>query len=481
MITPSLVLSSARELAAHNGKQSEETENLDVFGSFDPGLLEKWRTIALEAETSGIGTVSALDALDGPVPLKAVAHSSLVGSVRIRVAKRNTPTTFYFFSIEGLKDLLRDADRVLIARKVLVAVDFAPFATASCRFESWTGMVEDAPPENTSPIIAPRRFVKDLIGGKVPPAIGPFLLAGDIPAKSPVFDTWCAFAVKQLMLSLVNEVWTENGTDMVALSGPRSLRLKAELESIDTARTLGPATEAARWVYESGRDVDARHALLTYEFAREWPEGISWAQGFAERAPRALDAAKTAFQAYVLGISKDTLKSLSDLRKTLSEEVGKVSQQTRELLSTLWRDFIVAVTTLLARIALVLADKPAGDSIAVRAMLLGTAIFIGSSLILNLSSNKRFMKIAEENRGLWRSKLYGFLAPSDLRDLADTPLASTTNVYHKVKRWVTGLYIIVILALLLTAAWPPTTHRVEPPKIAPQPSTNVPKPTINQP
>src|SRR5690606_27287850 len=138
------------------------------------------------------------------------------------------------------------------------------------------------------------------------------------------------------------------------------------------------------------RDVEVKHTLLAYELGREWPEDISWTKGFVDRGSRALDAAKTAFHAHIRETSKDTLKSLGELRKTLTEEVSKTSQQTRELLSTLWRDFVIAITAILGRAAFVLSGTASADSDIMRVMLGGIAVFLAFSLIFTLRANSRF-------------------------------------------------------------------------------------------
>lgn len=461
-ITPSHVLACAKALANQGGTLAENIDWLDVSGQFTDELLDQWRVIASTAEALGIGTVTAIDLLGDDIDLLAVDIGSLAGNVRVRIKKSHGDTTYYLFSAEGVTSLLSDPERCRSARVILVAEAFEPFRTESCRFEQWIGAVAEEQSPDPMAGIVPRRLVKDMIGGAVPLSVGPFLLIGDTPIDdSAVFGAWRLLAVRQLLACLANEIWADNGKAMVTLHGPRTRRIEAGFSTADSKKLLPHVTECARWVYASGRDIEVRHTLLTYELAREWPDEMPWSQMFWEKAERSLEAAKTAFHAHIRETSKDTLKSLGDLRKALGEEVAKVSQQTRDLLATLWRDFAVAVTAVVARIVLILAEKPSADSFVVKGTLVGIAGFLVFSIVFTLRSNSRFMAIADESRDAWRSKLYGFLPDSDLRVLSDIPIEQSNAVYRKAARWVVTAYAIVTIAVLVTAFLPHSLNSTE--------------------
>jgi hypothetical protein len=210
---------------------------------------------------------------------------------------------------------------------------------------------------------------------------------------------------------------------------------------------------AAEWVYGSPREVEVRHTLFTNELAREWPETFSFFDQFASRADRALDSATTAYRAHIREGSKETLKTLSDLRKTLSDEVSKVSAQTRELIGILWKDFAIAATALLSRVALLFADKkPAADSAPMKAVLVGAAVFIVLNLTITLRTNARFMHIAGLSRPAWKQKLFGFLSDEDLKALAETPIQESTAAYNQAKVAVIAIYALIVVLLLSVSA-----------------------------
>lgn len=203
-------------------------------------------------------------------------------------------------------------------------------------------------------------------------------------------------------------------------------------------------------MYGSRRDSELRHTLFTYELAREWSDNLNLVRGFTERAQYALDAAKISFHAYISNSSKDTLKSLGEVRKSLTDEVGKVTQQTRELLSSLWKDFAIAATALLGRIALSSAGKLT-DPIAMKGVLYGTAAFLIASISINLYMNARFLSLFSKSSIKWSEKLYGFLPPEDRQILAVESLEAAETLYKKIACAIGAVYIAISALLIYIA------------------------------
>jgi hypothetical protein len=254
-------------------------------------------------------------------------------------------------------------------------------------------------------------------------------------------------------MTLCDEVWKDDNVTRVSLSGPRKRRLTGGFDNTLPDRDLGPATDAVSWVYDSGRDVETRHTLFIYELAREWPGETPFVEEFATRAPSALEAAKSAFRMHVRESSKDTLKALQDLRKNLADDVARVVAQTRELVSTTWRDFLVAVTALFGRIALVSSSKPSAP-LATEWLLIGAAIFLAFSIITTVLSNASFMSIDDTSRKAWKTKLYGFLDDADFNILATDPLSAAKRTYRCTRATVCVAYVVLIGVLVYVARQP---------------------------
>ncbi len=481
MTTPNRVRASIDALAACGGSLSERIDRVDVRGTPDADLRRELATVANAWCDEGFGTFEAIDALGDPVEIEAVATSD--SELRVSFIKAHTTSTFYFLAARGLAVLLADQDRAAHARRVLIAEDFAPFRTVQCCFEPWTEMVPDLPADGDTVLPVPRRIVRDQVA-IVPLSLGPLLLtvpslmdgeettpAGDsnqgaASARadnrvSNVFEVWRGAAVPQLLLSLTDEVWQQDGNLHVALTGPRKRKLIAELEKIDASRDITVVTEVADWVFNSGRDAETRHTLFVYELAREWPGEEPFATGFAQRAPGALEAAKTAFRMYVREASKETLKSLQELRKTLADDVVRVVTQTRELTGTLWRDLLVVIAAVLGRFTL-LATPENGEAPFADALLVALAIYLAFSLGMVLFANARFMALFRKMQANWQTKLYGFVDPDDFKSLAIEPLGEAEAVYIRTRTAAIVAYVLAIVAVLFLAAQsPPAPAKAE--------------------
>jgi hypothetical protein len=448
MITPSQI----REIVnatAQSGGLHEREDRLDVNGNVSLELLEQWRKVA--SEGNAFGTFFALNDVDDPVDLLTNQDVDLENQhLRITIRKPVFDNVVYLFTKEGLHSVLARPGYMANVKTVLIAEEFAEFSTETCSFVRWKDVIKLEDKKDDPVQFAPRRVVKDLGGGEVPVSLGPFLLKSELPDASGVFDIWKAVVCKYLFLSLVNEAWHEGGRFYVTLVGLRKKKVEFDPARVNKVRDFVALTDCARWVYASGRDVEVRHTLFTYELAREWPEECTLTEGFAVRSQFALDSAKTSFLAHVRETSKDTLKSLSDLRKALGEDVGKITQQTRDALSALWKDFAIAVTALFGKVALSSARTSANPT-AVKIALLGTAVFLGGSFINSLIANHRFSMITKTNRATWRRKLYGFLPEDDLQALLDQPLDDSERVYRHTIIVIGVAYLAICLALVWAA------------------------------
>ncbi|WP_225771154.1 hypothetical protein [Inquilinus sp. Marseille-Q2685] len=446
MTTPNRVRAFVNQLA-ENGSLDERLDRVDVRGLAGASLIAELREVARLWQDGGFGSFEALDALGDDLDLATL--SEVEGELRLIITKRSTDTTSYFLTPQGVRHLLIDAGRVAKTRRVLVAEAFDAFQTVSCSFEPWITMVEDITEPCRLQGVVPRRIVRDQLA-QVPLSIGPILLDSAPAQASTVFEVWRAVAAPQLLTTLCDEIWSVDGVTTIALSGPRRRRLIADFDAVLPERDLGPAMEAASWIYDSGRDVETRHTLFTYELAREWPADTPFALGFAARVPDALEAAKSAFRMHVREASKETLKSLQDLRKSLSEDVARMVTQTRELVATTWRDFLVVVAALLGRMALVSSSK-SSELDAAEWLLIGTAIYLTFSIIITIASNASFMRLARESRAEWKTKLYGFLDEKDFKKLAADPLDKAERIYRRARNVACCAYVILIVGLIVMA------------------------------
>jgi hypothetical protein len=452
MTSPSELLAAAVAFTAvgSEGMISERYDIVELRGRFDEAGFARWTDIAAGARALGVA-VSIRDEI-GDVVTPGHFSQARVVHAQITITKPSTQTTFYFLTVEGLQTLLADDALSSRARRVLTGEQTTEFASLSCAFERWTTLVADTEEPDPLASVDPRRFVRDLALARVPRSVGDALLASAVEGRdSAAFLAWRDNAVRRLRAALANEIASSVTGEIVTLQGSRTINADVEPAGVVTDELFDAADEAGHWVYASGPDIDTRHVMFTHELAREWQEGRGWYEGFPTFAPRALASAKNVYRKHLAKTSNETLKALADLRKTLNEEIVKVTQQTRDLGAGLWRDFAVVLTAIVARVALIVSGNAAADSSPVIYTMYGVAVYLALTLSVALYANARFGAIAKANRLTWRESLYGFLSDDDFKKLAEEPLTQASGIYRTTAWAVAAAYAVMIAALIGSA------------------------------
>ena len=436
MLAPSSVAAAA-ERFGRDGLLEESVTRLEVRGRATMDSVAEWLAIRAEAATLNLN-VAAYDAFDEPV------EDFTTNVRRIIVTKNATASTVYFFTVEGFRAFLFDGDRLADARRILIARETESFATLGFKVEPWLGMVADDEEQQPSLPPSPRRFVRDLGAGVVPASIADAVLTSDEPAGSAAFAAWRSVALSRLRVALASEAWRRDGSTFLGLAGSRFVEVPVSLNEDQNAFSV--ANTAARWVYE-GSDVEARLVLFTAELARDWPDHASWSTGFLKVATFALAAAQRAYRQQLVERSTETLKSLTELRKNLGDEIAATIQATRDLVSSSWRDFAIAIAALIARLT-IFSDGSLKSVVAGRMLVVAVSGFLLLTYSVTLISNWRFNDNISRLRETWRLQLYGYLSDAEYRTNAISPLDRVTRIYYFTAIPL-GIAYIALVALLI--------------------------------
>jgi hypothetical protein len=83
-------------------------------------------------------------------------------------------------------------------------------------------------------------------------------------------------------------------------------------------------------------------------------------------------------------------------------------------------------------------------------VLVATIVYLLASLFMSTAINGKFLRIAKDNRAVWRSKLYGFLSDEDFSNLAVGPIEKTIRTYRfvLVSGWIVTAIVCLLLAVL---------------------------------
>lgn len=453
MITSIEILGAAQRVAGQAGVVDEREQDIHISGLLHVEQVDFWRSVVASASSLGIESVSIVDQFGGSVDLGA-ARSSDIADVRILIVKRKIAGRARFLTIDGFRSYLDESASHPAVASVAIAAEFASFRTTRCSFIPWdSGAISEIAHD---PLLAKRAHCRELSVDSSPTDVRAWILSQPEPESSEVFTAWQSASVKRLACALGSESWRVGDGYFISLIGQRKKTIQIESDVPDNLSLISSQlNRAAEWIYSDDRESETRHTLLASELANDWPEGAQFFDGFSKVADDALSAARMVYGLHLQGLAEKTMKLLGDLRKSLSEDVLKMSQQSRDLLGTLWRDFTVALTAVVGRTLLILADKEAANSVAMHTMLVVIAIFMGASAYITLSTNSKYAALAKTTLEAWRPKLYGFLEPEQFEALAGSQLRKAEAIYGSTARIVKILYFASIVLLLAFACYRP--------------------------
>jgi hypothetical protein len=315
------------------------------------------------------------------------------------------------------------------------------FAARGLAVVPWILPDDPSPVPTIPPSIDPTPYVRDFVPQReVVRDLSPWLLsAAPTDTQSAVFAAWERVAARRLLGGLVSRVWLENNAVWLQVSGPPVFRIQVDDAAIVPAREK--LTEAVTWVYLSGPDVEARHLIFAGELARASGGG----QSFIEILERGFEAAKITYEAHVQSSSRETLKALADLRKTVIDETQKVAQRAQDLTAILWRDLAVSVAPFILK---VLGDvtKLAGPVISA-IFYFAAAGFVALSFALQWRINSAYFTSQSTSRQRWMRTLYSYISEREREEIAEAPIEQAMDNYRETRTILLVVYAVLVIAL----------------------------------
>lgn len=427
---------------------SEDPGCLSISGRMSNSGLSVWQEV-IDHHCSWFA-LTFIDESDDPIEPKEGREGE---RFRLSLTFESPITTPHIFTPEGWGSLLTDEKSLSHAQTIRLAFIETGFNTKAFNVEPWLNDPTAVDPQTESNVsnISPRRQVRSQSPLLLAPArIEPWILAIPVTEQNPAINIWQKVSAQMIARSLTNELYKDADIAKVILSGqpPRKLELGIFQSGNFPFNAL---QEAATWVYLEGEDVEVRHTFLSSELARAWSSNVSFCEGLAERLASALDSARLLYKAHLRSGSKDIIKALADLRKTLSDEVQKLLQQSKDLSSAVWRDVAIALGVVGVRFAMdsVKANQVTSDFTLIY---VGVALYICVSYWITVTTNTRFLSIVEASRQSWRTKLYAFLDDNDYQTLAENPLSDAVLAYRNTQRQTTRVVLAVVCVLIVIAA-----------------------------
>lgn len=424
---------------------------VDVTGKFGEPVAAVWAEAMRLEDPAGNGTtIVCIDDVGDRLEPDRVERECGEGRLHFQVRMPSFEHSAHVVCREQFKAVLLEPSGKFATIRVAGLVE--GFATPSLVIEPWTDITADGPARHGDTHQNARRVVRSLDRSRMAPEDVSRWLATNLPADEGwVVEEFRGRAVDLLLRSIVSELYTEDDVRRCVLASTPSRRLSFGPDVAPDSMEFQALVTACDWIYGQGADVEVRHALFVNELGREWPETVEFRTGIWSRLATTLDATKLVYRAHLQAGSKDTLKSLTDLRKALGEEIQKLMQQTKDLSASLWRDVAVALGVTALRFGVDPA-RTASASPIFAFVFVACAVYLVGSLALTTKTNAEFLRVVDQTRNSWRTKLYGYLDSGDYEKLADGPLRRAEEVYRNTVRWAWCVVLLVVTLLLAMAA-----------------------------
>lgn len=289
------------------------------------------------------------------------------------------------------------------------------YATVQARFSGWADQAEEAPTDFDHR--SPRTLVREHQAARqVPATLNRWLLTQGQKLRfdDEIVEIWANKASRALMLALPDE--HDGEARILKFKGPPRLELRFPEADENVAAGLGKGgfqdlQASVGWVFEVKRETEMRHILLSTEIARGSGRGEQATAFIRDYLGDALEGAKTAYQVQLAGISSDSLKTLTELRKSVTDETAKLSDAARQIIASVAGALAIGAGLIAARLTTTTNPK----LIAIVMML--AAAYVTTTI----ASGILFMLLQRKVRKAWQPRLYKFLSKPDYTALVGHP------------------------------------------------------------
>lgn len=384
--------------------------------------LDSWSVRAIVAALNAVGCSYQLH--DGAFNLCDVAEVEDGEEGFLITFKKPTPElagadTLYLLTEPGLADHLRKGHPAIYWRVVGLSKPIR------CKARILGGWEDELPVIIPPATKAPRLLVKEAASVRVVPGDVQHWVLEENHQLDPAeafHSLWAQFAYESLGWCIANEI--EGAAHKLIFKGPPKLILQGLGEdparrALVTIKDFELLHESVSWVYENAREAEIKHVLFSAEVARSGRTDGEVIGYFQENLVAAFECAKIAYQMSISEITRDTLKSLADLRKAVTEETAKATDATRQTVAAIASALAVGLGMIVARISVALNPW---------LVLLVMIVALGY-VVLVAMSGWHFILVQRSVRKEWQLKLYRFLSADDYEMMVTVPIGKSERVF----------------------------------------------------
>lgn len=396
------------QLSANNINVAESETNVIVSGASHLigdqviGFLIKLEWAYSCRDAAGMETIANLE----------LGLDENFGPYQISIFKPEVESsTLLILTKQGIANLLNQNANFTNIKIARLGFNFGTFG---CSYSGWN---ETSQNENKIQTKSPRQLVRDLSEPRLVPKNMDYWILTDrskINFDDVGFKEWAFVATKNLIVSISTEVDAEN--KRITFKGAQRFITDINNFERSISEVIGKdeffnLQDCVNWVYENERESDLRHQLIASEFSLCAQTSSGIAALIKENTLSVLEAARIAYQIHVSEITKDTIKTLTDLRKSVTDEMAKTNDIMRQFTGGLAGAITVCLGLILA--------KSTNNTPAIITIVVSIVAFI-YVLILFLSG-LQYVLLQRKLRKNWQPRLYRFLPEVEYNEIVIKP------------------------------------------------------------
>lgn len=401
-------------------------------------LVEATRTVLRHVETLG-WTHTAQDSEGTSWGIDDLSEH--FAPFRVTIDKPQRPDgTLVILTNSGFANFLRVGHTATEWRVARLGVDLH---TRGRTFTSWDSTVGCTMGVATK---SPRALVRETAAQRLVPADIRLWIAADLAYNfsDDASRVWADSCVIASLNAISDEIESNTGT--LKFKGPPRLSLTFNQAPDGQFAELGLEAfrhlqEVVSWIYENEREAEVRHLLFSGEVARSGGGVDSAIARVKKDCSAAFDGAKIAYQMSISDLGKDTLKALSDLKKSVTEDTSKVADATRQTVAAVATALAVGLALLAARVASAAAPWLVFAVMVVVALYVGTIVYSGYAYIM----------LQRQLRVDWQPRLYRFLSDEDFKRMVTVPSLSAEQTFFRIAK--VGVTAVILLTIIFALLW----------------------------
>lgn len=393
--------------------------------------------------------IIGFDSFEEKFKFPFTADSEAANIKKVQIIKPSPEGTGYFFTAEGFA---KNSGTVSLSKlkEIFIYCNFHEFSSLTCVFKKLelpTKKTTTSNPEQNQNI-DPRGIIRDTTG-KTILSSQCFWISHTPPiATSEVYESWINEATFKASVLLASELWEENEKVItIHIKGNKTLKIPLSKTPPKQTDSLLRIQSAIEWVYNNPRDVEIRHTLLCQRIANEdFSSSDDWITFISNSIKSALSYAKEDYKNHIHIKTGEILKAITEIRKTVAEEVNKITEKTQSLSNNLLRDASISITLITIRQTLII--KGTLPNTETKFILIINIFWLIVSFWLTLYQNKLNFISQIKFRYNWSRRLTNLISTPEFNKLSKKPYKDAIKSYKKIKTVASAIYTTIIIALL---------------------------------